>query len=95
MSFTTLREGDKQIPVVARLRLEERAQLSDLQNLYVYASQDANKAPLLSIASLTATAVLRAGWWAECGDVYRTAASAGAVRDLRAGSQDCEMGNPR
>lgn len=39
MSLTTLREGDKQIPVVARLRLEERAQLSDLQNLYVYDSQ--------------------------------------------------------
>ena len=52
MSLTTLREGDKQIPVVARLRLEERAQLSDLQNLYVYASQTSNKAPLLSISSL-------------------------------------------
>jgi multidrug efflux pump subunit AcrB len=53
MSLTTLREGDKQIPVVGRLRLEERAQLSDLQNLYVYASQNSNKAPLLSISSLT------------------------------------------
>lgn len=51
-SLTTLREGDKQIPVVGRLRLEERAQLSDLQNLYVYASQTSSKAPLLSIASL-------------------------------------------
>lgn len=30
---TSLREGDKEIPVVARLRMEERAQLGDLQNL--------------------------------------------------------------
>jgi multidrug efflux pump subunit AcrB len=48
----TLREGDKQIPIVARLRTEERAQLSDLQNLYVYASQNAQKVPLMGIASL-------------------------------------------
>ena len=33
--LTTLREGDQQIPVVARLRLEERAQIADVQNLYV------------------------------------------------------------
>jgi multidrug efflux pump subunit AcrB len=32
-TVTTLREGDVQIPVVARLRPEERARLSDLQNL--------------------------------------------------------------
>jgi len=31
-----LREGDKQIPVIARMRMEERSQLADLQNLYVY-----------------------------------------------------------
>jgi multidrug efflux pump len=48
----TLREGDKQIPIVARLRTEERAQLSDLQNLYVYSSQTAQKVPLMGIASL-------------------------------------------
>lgn len=52
-SLTTLREGDKQIPVVARLRREERAQLSDLRNLYVYASQNSNTAPLLSLSSFT------------------------------------------
>jgi len=52
MSLTTLREGDKQIPLVGRLRLEERAQLSDLQNLYIYASQNSNKVPLLLISSL-------------------------------------------
>jgi len=49
---TTLREGDKQIPVVARLRLEERAQLADVQSLYIYASQDTNKVPLQAISSI-------------------------------------------
>ena len=52
VQVTTLSEGDKQIPVVARLRMEELANLSDLQNLYVYASQSAQRVPLLGIASL-------------------------------------------
>jgi multidrug efflux pump subunit AcrB len=47
-----LREGRKQIPVVARLRMEERAQLSDLQNLYVYASQTTEKVPLMMFSSI-------------------------------------------
>src|SRR5580700_8341072 len=38
-SMTTLRRGDQQIPVVSRLRMEERATLSDIQNLYEYSSQ--------------------------------------------------------
>jgi multidrug efflux pump subunit AcrB len=49
---TTLREGDKEIPVVARLRMEERGQLSDVQNLYVYASQGSQKVPLMQISSI-------------------------------------------
>ena len=53
--MTALREGDKQIPVVARLRMEERAQLSDVQNLYVYASQSSQKVPLVEISSVTNT----------------------------------------
>ncbi len=49
----TLREGDKQIPIVARLRIEERAQLGDVQNLYVYSSQgDAEGAAPASISTL-------------------------------------------
>lgn len=48
----TLRQGDKQIPVLARLRLEESAQLSDIQNLYVYASQSTNRVPLLQVSSI-------------------------------------------
>ncbi len=48
---TILREGDKQIPVVARLRMEERAQLSDLKNLYVYAGDGTQKVLLRQVAS--------------------------------------------
>ena len=43
---TTLREGHQQIPVVARLRLEERARISDIQNLYVYSLQSPQRVPL-------------------------------------------------
>ncbi len=52
MRVTTLREGNKQIPVVARLRPSERAQLSDVQNLYVYSSQSTQKVPLIQISSI-------------------------------------------
>jgi multidrug efflux pump subunit AcrB len=48
----TLREGDEQIPVVARLRMEERAQLADVNNLYVYSTQGTQKAPLASVSSI-------------------------------------------
>lgn len=47
-----LREGDKQIPIVTRLRVEERAQLSDLENLYVYASQSSQRVPLRQISQI-------------------------------------------
>jgi multidrug efflux pump subunit AcrB len=46
------KEGDKNIPIVARLRMEERAQLADIKNLYVYSSQTNNRVPLLSIATV-------------------------------------------
>ena len=49
---TVLREGDKQIPIVTRLRMEERAQLADVQNLYVYSSQGTQKAPLSQVSSV-------------------------------------------
>ncbi len=49
---TALREEDKQIPVVARLRLQERAQLADIQNLYVYSSQGPQKVPLRQVSSI-------------------------------------------
>jgi multidrug efflux pump subunit AcrB len=49
---SVLREGDKQIPIVARLRMEERAQLADLQNLYVYSTQGSQKVPLRQVSSV-------------------------------------------
>ncbi len=51
-SVTSLREGDKQIPVVARLRMEERAQLADINNLYVYSSQGTGRVPLGQVSSV-------------------------------------------
>ena len=51
-SMTTLREGDKQIPVVARLRMEERAQLTDINNLYVHSSQGDMRVPLGQVSSV-------------------------------------------
>jgi multidrug efflux pump subunit AcrB len=48
----TFKEGDKNIPVVARLRMQERAQLADIKNLYVYSSNNNNRVPLLSVATV-------------------------------------------
>jgi multidrug efflux pump subunit AcrB len=47
-----LREGDKQIPIIARMRMEERARLSDIQNLYVASRQGTANVPLRSVASI-------------------------------------------
>jgi multidrug efflux pump subunit AcrB len=47
-----LRDGDTQIPIVARLRMDERAQLSDVRSLYVYAGEGTQKVPLQSISSV-------------------------------------------
>jgi len=50
-TLTTLREGDKQIPVVARAMAEERAQLADVGNLYAYSSQQPTKVPIAQFAT--------------------------------------------
>jgi multidrug efflux pump subunit AcrB len=50
VTVTALRQGDLQIPVIARLLSHERAQLSDIQNLYVYSSTGQQKVPLRSIS---------------------------------------------
>jgi len=50
--MTVLREGDKQIPVVARMRMEERGQLSDISNLYVYSSNGRHKVPLEAVTTV-------------------------------------------
>jgi multidrug efflux pump subunit AcrB len=48
----TFKEGDKSIPIVARLRPQDRAQLSQIKNLYVYSSQQNTRVPLLSVATV-------------------------------------------
>jgi multidrug efflux pump subunit AcrB len=53
LELTALHEGDKTVPVIARLRMEERARLADLRNLYVYSSQSTQKVSLRQIASLS------------------------------------------
>jgi len=50
--LTVLREGDKQIPVVARMRADERAALSDIRNLYVYSSRGSQKVPLEAVTTV-------------------------------------------
>jgi multidrug efflux pump subunit AcrB len=52
MQMTTLQEGNSAIPVVARLKMEERAQLSDIANLYVYAAQGSSKIPLVQVSQI-------------------------------------------
>jgi multidrug efflux pump subunit AcrB len=47
-----MREGNKSIPIVARLRGQERAQLGQIENLYVYSSQQNTRVPLLSVATI-------------------------------------------
>lgn len=49
---TTLREGDRRIPVVARLRSEDRARLSDIQDLYVYALLSDARVPLRQVSRI-------------------------------------------
>jgi multidrug efflux pump subunit AcrB len=48
-----LREGDKQIPILGRLRMEERAQLSDLHSLYAFSSLGAPPVPLQQVATIS------------------------------------------
>jgi multidrug efflux pump subunit AcrB len=51
-SVGVFKEGNKNIPLVARLRVEERAQLADIKNLYVYGSETNSRVPLLSVATV-------------------------------------------
>src|SRR5258707_6444960 len=48
----TFKEGNKTIPIVARLRPQDRAQLSQIKSLYVYSSQQNTRVPLLSVATV-------------------------------------------
>ncbi len=48
-----LRDGDTQIPIVARLRLADRARLTDLNDLYVFSSRGPQRVPLSQVATVT------------------------------------------
>lgn len=48
----TYREGDRQIPIVARLRLEDRGRLADLENVYVYSGSTPQSVPLRQVSHL-------------------------------------------
>ena len=61
VTVATMQEGQKEIPVVARLRVNERAQLSDIQNVYVYGLQNNTKIPLVQVSSIEHDLVLAHG----------------------------------
>jgi multidrug efflux pump subunit AcrB len=49
---SSLREGNRQIPIVSRLRAEERAQLGDIENLYVTSLRGPQKVPLRQVSQI-------------------------------------------
>ncbi len=48
----SLLDGDIQVPIVARLRQEERARLTDVNNLYVYGTTGNNRVPIDSLVPM-------------------------------------------
>jgi multidrug efflux pump subunit AcrB len=53
LPVSTYREGDKQIPIAVRLRMEDRAGLSDVQNAYVYSLNSNQRVPLRQVSTVT------------------------------------------
>ncbi|HYX54368.1 MAG TPA: efflux RND transporter permease subunit, partial [Candidatus Limnocylindrales bacterium] len=53
LPVSTYREVDKQIPIAVRLRMEERARLSDVQNSYVYSLNSNQRVPLRQVSTVT------------------------------------------
>ena len=53
LPISTYRERDKQIPIAVRLRMEERAGLSDVQNTYVYSQTSNQRVPLRQVSNVT------------------------------------------
>ncbi len=51
LPVSKLRQGKDEIPIVLRLRIDERARLSDIEDLYVYALQGSQKVPLSQVSS--------------------------------------------
>lgn len=50
--LTTLRDGDKQIPVVARMRTDEFASLRDVESLYAFSGSGRQKVPVSQVVKL-------------------------------------------
>jgi multidrug efflux pump subunit AcrB len=48
----SFREGDRLIPIVARLRMEDRARLSDLSDVYAFSSTSPHSVPIRQVARL-------------------------------------------
>jgi multidrug efflux pump len=48
----SLREGNRTIPIMTRMRAAERAQVSDIENLYVRGSLTGRRVPLRQVASV-------------------------------------------
>jgi multidrug efflux pump subunit AcrB len=53
LPVSTYRELDKQIPIVVRQRMEERAGLSNIQNMYVYSLSSTQRVPLSQVSHIT------------------------------------------
>ncbi|HEY1948280.1 MAG TPA: efflux RND transporter permease subunit [Bryobacteraceae bacterium] len=52
LNVGSMHDLDHTIPIVMRLRMDERANLSDLSNLYVYSADGATRIPLSQVAHL-------------------------------------------
>jgi multidrug efflux pump subunit AcrB len=46
IQISMIRDRDKQIPVMMRLRMNERSELSDLENAYLYPSKESHGSPI-------------------------------------------------
>ena len=53
LQVSTYRELDKQIPISVRVRMEDRAALSEVQNTYVYSMASNQRVPLGQVSNLT------------------------------------------
>ena len=53
IQVTSIREEPDEIPVLVRLRMEERSGIDDVRNLYVYSLQNSQRVPLGVVSSVT------------------------------------------
>ena len=49
--LSTLRDRDKRIPIVVRLRMDERGNLGELNDLYVFSTRSTQKVPIRQVAT--------------------------------------------